>query len=116
MTNSPGTTAGAGPTPPTLPAEPADLADLADLADVIAAAARSVPGVADLHTGAFGEAATYLPGRRVNGVQIRDDVTEVHLTLTWGAPVLPTADEVRRVVSALVTTRVDITVEDVVGP
>ena len=110
MTNSPGTTAGAGPTEPSEPAKPADLAD------VIAAAARSVPGVADLHTGAFGEAATYLPGRRVNGVQIRDDVTEVHLTLTWGAPVLATADEVRRVVSALVTTRVDITVEDVVGP
>ncbi len=89
---------------------------LAETADAIAAAARSVPGVADLHTGAFGEVATYLPGRRVNGVRMRDDVTEVHVTLIWGAPVLPTAEEVRRVVATLVTTPVDITIEDVVDP
>ncbi|MEO7060749.1 MAG: hypothetical protein ABI083_13600 [Lapillicoccus sp.] len=87
-----------------------------ELADAVAAAARSVPGVADLHTGAFGEVATYLPGRRVNGVRLRPDVTEVHLVLAWGSPLLQTADEVRSVVAALVPTPVDVTIEDVVEP
>ncbi|MEO3938956.1 hypothetical protein V3N99_19710 [Dermatophilaceae bacterium Soc4.6] len=112
MTDSPRNAAGTDNTPVGRIAS----SSLGELADAVAAAARSVPGVADLHTGVFGEVATYLPGRRVNGVRIREDVTEVHLTLIWGAPVLPTAEEVRRVVAALVTTRVDITVEDVVAP
>ena len=86
------------------------------LADAVAAAARSVPGVADLHTGAFGEVATYLPRRRVNGVRLRDDVTEIHVVLSWGSPLLQTADRVRAAVSGLVTTPVEVTVEDVVGP
>jgi hypothetical protein len=93
-----------------------DGAGAPDLADAVAAAARAVPGVADLHTGAFGEVATYLPGRRVNGVRLRDDVTEIHVVLTWGSPLLVTADRVRAAVAALVTTAVEVTVEDVVGP
>lgn len=90
--------------------------ELGELADAVAAAARSVPGVADLHTGAFGEVATYLPGRRVNGIRLRDDTTEVHFVVTWGSPVLVTADQVRAAVAALVSTPVDVTVEDVVDP
>ena len=88
--------------------------DLADLADRVAAAVRNVPGVADLHTGAFGEVATHLPGRKVGGVQIRPDHCAVHVVLYWGAPVLATADRVRAAVTPLVGTRVDVTVEDVV--
>jgi len=84
-----------------------------DLADQVAAAVRAVPGVADLHTGAFGEVATHLPGRRVGGVQIRPDHCAVHVVLYWGWPVLATADRVRAVVAALVGTRVDVTIEDV---
>lgn len=88
----------------------------AEVADAVAAAVRAVPGVADLHTGTFGEVATYLPGRRVNGVRLRPEVTEVHVVLTWGVPVLAAADAVRGAVSPLVATRVDVTVEDVVDP
>ncbi len=87
-----------------------------DLADLVAAAALAVDGVAGLHTGMFGEVATYLPGRRVDGIRIATEVTEVHLVLVWGAPVLATADAVRAAVQPLVTTRVDITVQDVVDP
>lgn len=87
-----------------------------DLADRVALAVCAVPGVAGLHTGAFGEAATYLPGRRVNGVRVRPGSCDVHVVLTWGAPVLATADRVRAVVAPLVGTRVDVTVEDVVEP
>lgn len=93
-------------------AGPSSAAD--DLADRVAAAVRAVAGVADLHTGAFGEVATHLPGRRVGGVQIRTDHCAVHVVLYWGAPVLATADRVRAVVTPLVGTRVDVTIEDVV--
>lgn len=87
-----------------------------ETADLVAAAALAVDGVADLHTGTFGEVATHLPGRRVSGVRITADVTEVHLVLQWGAPVLATADAVRVAVQPLVGTPVDIAVQDVVDP
>ncbi|MEP6814747.1 MAG: hypothetical protein ABI873_04255 [Marmoricola sp.] len=87
--------------------------DLAQTADSVAAAALSVPGVTDLHSGAFGEVGTYLPGRRVRGVRLADDVTEVHVVLRIGAAVLPTAEAVRAAVAPLVSTRVDVFVEDV---
>ncbi|GAA2735887.1 hypothetical protein GCM10009867_19250 [Pedococcus aerophilus] len=85
-----------------------------DPVDAIAAAVLAVPGVADLHAGMFGEAATYLPGRRVAGIRVQPDITEVHLTIAFGSPVRETADEVRTAVAALVTTPVHVTVEDVV--
>lgn len=88
-----------------------------ELADLVAAAVTSVPGVAGLHTGTFGEAATYLPGRRVNGIRLRDDVTEVHVTLTYGVPVLEAAERIRSAVAPLVATPVEVSIEDVVpGP
>lgn len=82
-------------------------------ADLVAAAARSIPGVTDLHAGAFGEVATYLPGRRVVGVRLGDDLTEVHVVVAMGSPVLITSEAVRQAVSPLVTTPVDVYVEDV---
>lgn len=85
-----------------------------DLADAIAAAVLAVPGVVDLHTGTFGEVATYLPGRRVNGVRVRGDGIEVHLVLRFGAPVLDTAEAVRHAVQALTPGPVDVAVQDVV--
>jgi uncharacterized alkaline shock family protein YloU len=87
-----------------------------ELADLVAAATVSVPGVAGLHTGSFGEVATYLPGRRVNGVRLREDVTEVHVTLVYGTPVLDTAERVRAAVTPLVTTPVEVSVEDIIPP
>ena len=88
----------------------------AEIADRVAEAALSVPGVDSLHGGAFGEAATYLPGRRVAGVRLTDNATEVHVVLRLDAPVLQTADRVRDAISPLVGGRVDVVVEDVVEP
>ena len=82
--------------------------------DEIAAAVLAVPGVSDLHAGMFGEVATYLPGRRVAGIRIQPDLTEVHLTVAFGSPVRETAEAVRRAVAELVSTPVHVTVEDVV--
>jgi hypothetical protein len=86
--------------------------DGGETADLVAAAALAVPGVVALHAGSFGEVATYLPGRRVTGVRVRDDVTEVHVVLDVEAPVLATADAVRAAAGPLVATRLDVCVQD----
>jgi uncharacterized alkaline shock family protein YloU len=88
---------------------------MTEMADVVAAAVRGVPGVSDLHAGMFGEVGTYLPGRRVPGVRLGDDVTEVHVTLVFGAPVRETAARIRDVVATITRGPVDVTVEDVVA-
>ncbi|RYJ05267.1 MAG: Asp23/Gls24 family envelope stress response protein [Actinomycetales bacterium] len=85
-------------------------------AEAVASAVLAVPGISALHAGVLGEAATYLPGRRVNGVQIRDDECEVHVVLDWGVPVLETADRVRAAVEELVEGPVHVTVEDIAAP
>ncbi len=56
----------------------------AELADRVAAAVLTVRGVTGLHGGVFGETATYLPGRRVPGVRLTEDVTDIHLSLAYG--------------------------------
>lgn len=83
-------------------------------ADAVAAAVRAVPGVHDLHPGAPGEVATYLPGRRVVGVRLLDPGCEVHLVLDLGAPVHETTDRVRSALAPLVGGPVHVHVEDVV--
>jgi len=87
-----------------------------ELADQVAAAVLTVRGVTGLHGGMFGETATYLPGRRVLGVRLTEDVTDIHLTLAYGAPVFATAQQVRTAVAALVPGPVNVTVEDVTSP
>ena len=86
----------------------------AELADRVAAAVLAVRGVTGLHGGMFGETATYLPGRRVPGVRLTEDVTDIHLSLAYGSPIAATAQQVRDALTALVTGPVDVTVEDVV--
>ncbi|WP_134767931.1 hypothetical protein [Nocardioides sp. 1609] len=95
-----------------------DVADVAepDPADRVAAAVLAVPGVHGLHAGVHGEVATYLPGRRVNGVRVRGPGWDVHVVLAWAAPVADTAELVRRSVRGLVGGPVDVTVEDVAPP
>ncbi|GAA3602745.1 hypothetical protein GCM10022223_18140 [Kineosporia mesophila] len=89
-----------------------------DISEVIATAVLAVPGVADLHSGSFGQVASYLPGRSVTGVRVRPDVTDIHVVLFWGVPVLEAAERVRTAVVPLiegVSARIDVTVEDVIG-
>lgn len=85
-----------------------------ELADAIAAAVTAVDGVAELHGGMFGEAATYLPGRRVAGIRLNGNDTEVHVSLLFGFAVRPTAEAVRDAVAPLVPGPVHVTVEDIV--
>jgi len=83
-----------------------------DRSEIIVAAVLAVPGVARMHGGMFGEVATYLPGRRVRGVQLHEDSAAVHVVLDWGVDIGFTADLVRSAVQQLVATPVDVTVED----
>lgn len=87
-----------------------------DLSGQIAEAVRAVGGVAGLHDGAFGEVATYLPGGKVAGVRVRDDLLDVHIAVRWDHPVGPIAEAVRRAVGPLDDRPVHVTVEDIVQP
>lgn len=83
----------------------------------VADAVRAVPGVAGLHAGAVGEAVTLLPGRRVAGVRLTDEATEVHVAVEHGLPVREVADAVRLATRTVVDDRpVTVVVEDVVTP
>jgi len=95
------------------PAEP-DLPHTADLADLVAEAVLACPVVAALAADGF--VATFLPGRRVAGVRIAEDVCEVAVVLHMGGSPLPDmAEQVRRAVAPVVgDRRVDVVIADVV--
>jgi uncharacterized alkaline shock family protein YloU len=82
-------------------------------ADEVAGLVLSVPGVVRLHAGVFGEAATYLPGRRVSGVRLGDDVVEVHVVVATGVSIRDVAQHIHSVVGGVVTAPVHVLVEDV---
>lgn len=103
----------AGDTPGTPSLGRATLADIDALAHRVADAVLAVPGVVGLHPGQFGDVATYLPGRRVSGVRVLDDHSEVHVVVAEGMPVLAVADAVRSTVVALTGKPVDVTVADI---
>ena len=85
--------------------------------DRIAAAVLACPGVIALHGGVFGEVATYLPGRRVIGVQVGADRVAVHFTALLGEPVLRVAADVRAAATPLACGwPLDVVVEDVGQP
>jgi hypothetical protein len=65
-------------------------------ADEVAAAVAAAPGVAALSGGRLGGVGTYLPGRRVTGVVVRDGDIEVRVIGRYGVPVGTIAAEVRR--------------------
>jgi hypothetical protein len=64
-----------------------------------------------------GEAATYLPGRRVAGVRIDDDHVEVHVVARWDAVLPELADGVRQAVAAAAGGRaVSVFIDDIEIP
>ena len=69
-------------------AEPADDTDIAIVdginVDAVARAVRACPGVSDLADGRFGDATSYLPGRRLTGVAVRDGAVRVSVRAKWG--------------------------------
>ena len=92
---------------------------LGPVSERIAEALLAHPAVAALSAGPFGTVATYLPGRRLNGVVMGegDEPTRVSVVLRFGAPVRVTADELRRIVARISgARRVDVVVTDLEMP
>jgi uncharacterized alkaline shock family protein YloU len=92
-------------------------------AESVAAAALSCEGVHSLTRGAdVVEIATYLPGRRVQGVRVGPGRAEVHIVTEYGVNIVEVADRVRAAVQAAATTdaaaapQVDVYIDDVEGP
>jgi hypothetical protein len=81
------------------------------LAALIAAAVSGCPGVVRLQDGPVG---TYLPGRVVSGVAVRDGSVVVAVTVTASRPLADTAREIRGCVAELVPgSAVDVLIEDI---
>jgi hypothetical protein len=83
------------------------------LAEQVEAVVLALPGVARLDGGRFGGLGTYLPGRRVTGVRIDENGTEVHVVVSGIEPVPVTAGRVQRAVSAIAPMPVHVHVEDI---
>lgn len=65
--------------------------------DIVAAMVRACPGVDDLDGGpSNARLATYLPGRKINGLRLTDDVLTVQIRSVWGVPVTEVAAQIRQ--------------------
>ena len=85
--------------------------------DAVVAATLACPDVAAMSSGVVGEAASYLPGRRVDGVRDIGDELEVHVVAHWGRPLPEVADAVRAALAPLAPGRpVAVFVDDIELP
>jgi hypothetical protein len=86
------------------------------LSERVADALIAHPDVVRLSGGPYGSIATYLPGRRLEGVALGDgdEPARIGVVLRLGAPVLTTADVLRALVASETgARRVDVVVTDV---
>jgi hypothetical protein len=85
-------------------------------AELVQAAVSSVASVTGL-VGGMGGVATFLPGRRVDGVRISETEVEIHIAAGLHVPLPAVADEVRTRVQPLVGSRsVSVFIDDVREP
>jgi hypothetical protein len=91
-----------------------DTAQAGRLADRIAAAVAGCPAVAAL---ADGPVATYLPGRTVPGVAVRDNLVVVAVVARHGPPLAEAAGQVRAAVAGVAPgLAVDVYIDDIQLP
>ncbi|WP_199517292.1 hypothetical protein [Nucisporomicrobium flavum] len=84
--------------------------------DLVAAAVRRCPAVADLIGGHPSGAATYLPGRRIDGITVTAGTIRVQVRIRW-APVTDLVAQIRGVVSTMAPQhRVDVIIADIDDP
>ncbi len=80
------------------------------LITAIAGAVLATPGVHSLYAGKL-DFSTYLPGRRVKGVQVTERGYDIHVVLVAGAAALTVVEAIRAAVEVHTPGRVDVTVE-----
>lgn len=118
MTQPPGAGTGSAQAPPEV-AEPAVAPALVDgvSVDAVAAAVTACAGVAGMYSGRFGEIGTYLPGRRVSGVQVEADAVTVQVRSRWGVPAAQLLQQITAVTAPLTGGRsVHVVVADIDDP
>jgi hypothetical protein len=85
--------------------------------DAVAAAVQGCAGVSALAGGQGGEIATYLPGRKVPGVQVSGGRVRVQIRSRWGVPVTDLAALITGVLAPVTGTRpVDVLIADIDDP
>jgi hypothetical protein len=85
--------------------------------DAVAAAVRGCAGVAGLDDGQFGEVASYLPGRKVEGIVVSGGRVTVQIRSQWAVPVPELAALIRAVLASLTGHRpVDVVIADIDPP
>ncbi|MFD6858876.1 hypothetical protein ACFWB0_10325 [Rhodococcus sp. NPDC060086] len=88
----------------------------ADLVDDVANTVLGIAGIAGLHSGEFGEIATYLPGRRVAGIRLGPRGCEIHVTALYPADLPALGEAVRRYVEPVVGGPVSVVFQDIREP
>jgi hypothetical protein len=82
--------------------------------DAVATAVRGCPGVHDLHGGPPQLTATYLPGRRVEGVRIDPLALVVQVRARWGVRAAELSTQIRTALAPIAAgRRIDIIWADV---
>jgi hypothetical protein len=85
--------------------------------DDIQAAVLGCPGVAGLGSGTIGELATYLPGRRVPGIRVTQELVELEICAAWGPSAKLIASQIWAALAAIVTDRpIEIVITDIAPP
>jgi hypothetical protein len=103
------------PCPP--PAQPAAAVIDGINVEAVSAAAAGCAGVSALDSGRFGEVASYLPGRQVPGVVVREESVLVQVRSRWG---VPAADLLGQIIAAVTPItghrRVELVIGDIDDP
>lgn len=112
MTATPGPPAATAPPQP----RPGAVIDGIDV-DAVAAAVQGCRGVSGLYGGRFGEIGSYLPGRRVAGVQVSSHALTVQVRSRWDVPVADLSAQIRAALVGVVgDRRISIVIADIDDP
>jgi len=85
--------------------------------DAVASAVRACPGVSDLADSRFGDAATYLPGRRVTGIAVKGETVRVSVRAKWGVPASDLLDQITAaLMPSLADRRIELVVAEIDDP
>ena len=85
--------------------------------DAVAAAVRACPGVSGLDSGPFSGVASYLPGRKVDGIVVRDGRVTVQIRSRWAVPAPELAAVITAMLAPLTGNRpVDVVIADIDDP
>ena len=85
--------------------------------DAVAAAVRGCAGVSGLEGGRFGEVASYLPGRKVQGIVVSGGRVRVQIRSQWAVPAPELAALIKAVLVPLTGHRpVDVVIADIDDP